>query len=610
MIVDTVKNILKTLPSSPGIYQFFNEVWEIIYIWKAKVLKNRVKSYFNGTTKLNFAKKKMLSEIVDIKYIMTETEIEALLLENNLVKKHQPRYNVLLKDDKNFLYIKITDDTYPKIIRTRIAPHSKWKLSGKYFWPYLSWYSVFQILKLLKKIYWYGVGKHHFFKKSSSYTLDPYIFSGNIDAEEWQIHDIYIKKIGEMKRFLSWDTGKLSSELKEKMLTHAKKLEFEEAQKCRDALTALADLQGYQVVQTEIRGNYIAVQFLEKYETLYAGVIIIEDSKLISYESYEFEHSEMEELHELKAKLFEEIFVSQLERNGSASKFRFLLSESPTQIEIPLEYEIPDLWPKYDIMKLCYKNIYEFAQKKYIASLSTKSFTKQTMRNILSLLNYSELNSDIIFECNDISHLSGSHTVASRSVIENGKKNPSKYKKFRIKTLEEWKIDDFGSMREIMTRRLREIYKVGNMPDLIVIDGGKWQLSSVMESIDDFYKSQDFEEERIPLQIVSLAKREEELFLPWKKDPIILDKDSAELRLIQAIRDEAHRFAITFNRDSRNKQMRQSILEAIPGIGPKTRKKILKLYGSVSNLKEQDKFELEKQLWKNITEILDMHGVL
>lgn len=610
MSICNKESILKTLPASPGVYQFFNDAWEILYIGKAKILKKRVKSYFNGTSKLNFAKKKMLTEIVDIKYIMTESEIEALLLENNLVKKHQPRYNVLLKDDKNFLYIKITDDEYPKIIRTRIAPHSTWKLSGKYFWPYLSGYSVFQIFKILKKIYGYGVGKHHFFKKSSSYTLDPYIFSGNIDAEESQIRDIYIQKIGEIKKFLAWDTGKLSEELKQKMLMHAKKLEFEEAQKCKDMLTALTDLEGYQVVQTEVRGNYIAVQFLEKYETLYAGVIIIEDSKLISYESFEFEHAEMEDIPELKIKLFEEIFVSQLERSGNTHTFRFLLSEPPTQVEIPLEYEIPDLWPKYDIMKLCYKNIYEFAQKKYVASLSTKSFSKQTMKNILSLLWYSELNPDIIFECNDISHLSWSHTVASRSVIENGRKNPSKYKKFRIKTLEEWKIDDFASMREIMTRRLREIYKIGNIPDLIIIDGGKWQLWAVMEVVADFKANQGFEQEKLPLQIVSLAKREEELFLPGEKDPIILEKDSVELRLIQALRDEAHRFAITFNRDSRNKQMRQSLLEALPGIGPKTRKKILKLYGSVSKLKEQGKDELEKQLWKHITEILDMHGLL
>ena len=604
-----LEHILKTLPSSPGIYQFFNAGWEIIYIGKAKILKKRVRSYFNGTTKLNFAKRKMLGEITDIKTILTETEIEALLLENNLVKKHQPRYNVLLKDDKNFLYIKVTDDEYPKVIRTRIPPHSKGKLGGKYYGPYLSGYSVFHILKLLKKVFWYGVGKHHFFRQTQSYTLDPYIFDGNIDANDDEIYWLYQEKITEIKKFLWGETGKLRDEIEKKMLTHAKKLEFEEAQKCKEILTALSDLQGYQVVQTEVRGNYIAVQFLEKYETFFAWVTIIEDSKLVSYESYEFEHTEMEELTELKETLFKEILVK-LYESYPETKFRFLLSEATHPDITPLDYEIPELWPKYDVMKLCYKNIYEFAQKKHLASLSTKNFTKQTMRNILAMLWYSEINTHIIFECNDISHLSGTHTVASRSVIEDGKKNPSKYKKFRLKTLEEWKIDDFESMREIMTRRLREIVKLWNTPDLIIIDGWKGQLSAVMQVIDGFIENLEEGIEAPRLQIVSLAKREEELFLPWVKDPIVLDKDSAELRLIQAIRDEAHRFAITFNRDSRNKQMRQSILEAIPGIGPKTRKKILKLYGSVNGLKNQDRSELENTLWKHITEILDIHGLL
>ena len=393
------------------------------------------------------------------------------------------------------------------------------------------------------------------------------------------------------------------------MLAHAERLEFEEAQKCKETLTALNDLESYQVVQTEVRGNYVAVQFLEKYDSLFAWVSIIEDSKLISYESYEFEHSEMEDRAWLKQALFEEILV-RLYASYPHTKFRFLLSEASNPEIIPLEYEIPEIWAKYDVMKLCYKNIYEFAQKKHLASLSTKAFSKQTMRNILSLLWYSEINPHIVFECNDISHLSGTHTVASRSVIEDGKKNPSKYKKFRLKTLEEGKIDDFESMREIITRRLKEIIKIWNTPDLIIIDGGKGQLSAVMEVVENFKEQLKADAEIPQLQIVSIAKREEELFLPWAKNPIILDKDSAELRLIQAIRDEAHRFAITFNRDSRNKQMRQSLLEAIPGIGPKTRKKILKLYGSINNLKKQDRQELEKHLWKHITEILDAHGLV
>jgi len=229
-----------------------------------------------------------------------------------------------------------------------------------------------------------------------------------------------------------------------------------------------------------------------------------------------------------------------------------------------------------DLLKLCYKNIYEYAHKKYMG---------------------------LVFECNDISHLSGTHTVASRSVIEDGKKNPKKYKKFRVKTLDQWKIDDFWSMEEIMIRRIAELQKIWNYPDLIVIDGWKWQLWAVMKILEN----SDLE---VYPQIVSIAKREEELFLPWEPEPILLEKESNELRLLQALRDEAHRFAISFNRDSRSKSIRKNLLEAIPGIGPKTRKKILTKYGSVNNLKDIGIWELKEYLWVSVVENLENHWII
>jgi len=223
------------------------------------------------------------------------------------------------------------------------------------------------------------------------------------------------------------------------------------------------------------------------------------------------------------------------------------------------------------------------------------------IKNIWIVLD--EINSDLQFECNDISHLSGTHTVASRSVIENGKKNPKKYKKFRVKTLHQWKIDDFWSMQEIMTRRIAELKKIWNYPDLIVIDGWKWQLWAVMKILED----SDLE---VYPQMVSIAKREEELFLPWESEPILLEKESNELRLLQALRDEAHRFAISFNRDSRSKSIRKNLLEAIPGIGPKTRKKILTKYGSVNNLKDIDISKLREYLWVSVVENLENHWII
>jgi len=307
-------------------------------------------------------------------------------------------------------------------------------------------------------------------------------------------------------------------------------------------------------------------------------------------------------------------------------------------LKIKLEY--PMIGDKHDLLKLAYKNAFEYAYRKHLESLSVKGFTKKDMLELLSLLGYQAINHDLLFECNDISHISGNHTVASRSIIENGKTNPSKYRKFNIKTLEKGEIDDFASMREIMTRRLKEMEKTGYIPDLIIIDGGKWQLSSVVAVIENeikriqddasrkmIFAQQSPEGERESkeknsdslwetpenaylqklksLQLISLAKREEEIFLPHTQESIIVSHESPVLRLIQKIRDEAHRFAITFNRDKRITASKKNLLESLPWFGPKTRQKLLKHYGSVGKIILDA--ELEKMLTKTQIETLKDH---
>ena len=601
-----IQNILSTLPHAPGIYKFYNISWDIIYIGKSKNLKSRVNSYFSGQQKLNFAKKKMVWYIENIEYIVTNNETESLILENDLVKKIQPKYNILLKDDKNFLYIKITKEQYPQVWKTRISPSNMKRYDGKYFWPYISGYHVEQILKLLKKIYGYGVGSHNFFKKKGAYSLDSYIFKGNIEGEESEIQKVYLEKIAQIQKFLSGETGEVKNLLRSQMQEFAKKQEFEEAQKRKISLEALESLDTLQVVRDGVKWDFIVVQIIEKYEHLYIWVIDIQDSKISWYENYEVENALWDSKKEVLQKFIEQKWTE----NRVRKNLIFLSPEDyPNFWELWITLETPQLWAKFDLLKLCYKNLYEYAHKKYMDSLSTKWFSKKNMQNLLEILWYDQINTDIIFECNDISHLSGSHTVASRSVIENGKTNNKKYKKFRIKTLDEGKIDDFDSMREIMNRRILELEKVWNYPDLIVIDWGKWQLSSVISILNSF-SFQEKEASKRKIQIVSIAKREEELFLPWKTEAIILEKDSAELRLLQMLRDEAHRFAISFNRDSRNKSMKQSILEAIPWIWPVTRKKILKTFWSITWLQEANRKDIESTLWKSVTENLENHGII
>jgi len=594
-----IKKIISSLPHSPGIYQFVNKKWDIIYVGKSKNLKSRVGSYFSGQQKLNFAKKQMVWHIEDIKYIITNNEIESLLLENNLIKELQPKYNILLKDDKNFLYIKITKEDFPKVIKTRIPPKNSWVQDGVYFGPYTSWFYVSEIMKILKKVFWYGVGNHHFFKKTASYNIDKYIFKGNLKKSETEITKIYHEKTNQIKNFLHGETKDLKETLKKEMHEFAKDLQFEEAHKRKQSLEAIESLDTFQIVREWVKWDFFVVQIFEKYENIFIWCIDIRDSKILGFENYQVDNVLDESRNEILKSFIEKKWIEHKDNRS----FSFIIPENIDTEEYNIDAQMPQMGTKYELLKLCYKNLYEFAHKKHIDSLSSKNFSKKIMLNILQLLWYEKINKDIIFECNDISHLSGEHTVASRSVIENGKKNPKKYKKFRIKTLDQWKIDDFWSMQEIMTRRIAELEKLSNYPDLIVIDGGKWQLWSVMKII------QESKLAPVP-QIVSIAKREEELFLPWKAKPILLDKSSQELRLIQMLRDESHRFAISFNRDSRSKSQKKNILESIPGIGPVTRKKILNIYWSVDSLKNIEKKELLEVLWKSITENLENHGII
>lgn len=604
-----IQNILKSIPSLPWIYQFFNEKNEIIYIGKSSSLKNRVSSYFNGTSKLNFAKKKMVSEIKNIEYIITNTETESLLLESTLIKKSQPKYNILMKDDKNYLYIKITNEAIPKIITTRIKTKD-----GYFFGPYTSGNHVKNILKILKKIYGYRSCNITFIQKWD--TIEMHNTKGKVPCIDYYIkrcsapcllekdkEEKYKNAIESIKNFLGWDFKSTIKTLEIEMLHHAKKMEFEKAKELKDTIISIQSLEESQIVRDFVDGNYNIINYIKKYNWFYIWVIEIRDSKITGYRNIEVENKLEESDEEILEVFLENTFLEN-------EKIKYILPTPLQNTFFKDKIEVPKIWAKLDMLKLCYKNIYEYAYKKYIDSLSSKSFTKSTQKNILQKLWYKAINQNIIFECNDISHLSGTHTVASRSVIENGKTNPSLYKKFTIKTLEHNKIDDFESMREIMTRRLKELILKKNIPDLIIIDGGKGQLSSVLEIIENFKKEYPEEELLSKLQLVSLAKREEELFLPHEKESIILEKGCEELRLIQKIRDEAHRFAITFNRDKRISVMKKNILESLPGFGPVARKKLLKEFWSVENIRNINKEDLSKILNKAQIETLENHWLL
>jgi len=617
-----LKNILKKIPKQAWIYQYFDKNWKIIYIGKSINLFSRVNSYFNWKSKLNFAKQKMVEQIVDIKTIITNNETESLILETSLIKENLPKYNILMKDWKNHIYIKITNDEFPKIIKTRIK-----NKSWDYFWPYVSSNDVENILKVIKKVFGYWIKNHNFFKNSNSYNLDKYLFTSpqpspleerELNSEDL-IKKLYFEQLEKIRKFLKWNYKEVIADLRKKMMEYAMNHEFERADILKKQIESIETLNEKQIVREWIIWDFDIINYLEKFDKTFIWIIKIRDSKIIDFSPYEIENELWENIDIiLENFIYTSPLTPLLIGEGKDSKKipKIIISRDIKLREKLFEkvkIENPKKWVKNDLLKMCYKNIYEFAYKKHIASLSTKWFTKQNMKNLLHILWYSRINKNIIFECNDISHLSWTHTVASRSVIENWKTTNSKYKKFRIKNLEEWKIDDFNSMREIMERRLLEIEKTNFIPDLIIIDWWKGQLSSVVEIIETSPLAPLLTWEGSQrLQLVWLAKKEEILYklVDWKFEEIILEKDSTELRLVQKIRDEAHRFAITFNRDSRIKSMKKNILDSLPWFWIITRKKILKNFGSVDNLANIEKSELKKILNKNQIETLENHWLI
>jgi len=685
--MQNLSNILKNIPKLPWVYQYFNSSQKIIYIWKSVNLHSRVNSYFNGKSTLNFAKKKMVDEIENIEIIITNTAIESLLLETTLIKKHKPKYNILMKDDKNHTYIKITDEIFPKIVKSRVKKPSncplsggepknssldKGRLGGVYFGPYISSNYVNNIIKVTKKIFGHRSCNIVFESSFSNTSLSEEGKGERIKTTNWSkipCIDYYIwrcaapcllkeeniknynESIKNIKNFLSWDFGKVIEDLKIKMKDYAEKLEFEKAKELKEDILSIESLNQNQIVRDIIGFDADIINFLEKYDKFYISKIEVRNEKITWIYNFEIE-DKLQDLEESIKYFIENNYLENSKKLTLILPKKIDLDKEILE-ELKLKIEIPKIWEKTDILNLAYKNAFEFAYKKHLEWLSVKGFTKKDMQDLLLILWYKQINKDIIFECNDISHISGNYTVASRSIIENWKINTSKYKKFKIRTLQVWEINDFDSMREIMKRRLLEIEKTWFVPDLIIIDGWKWQLSSIVEVVEKEKRKTppnlplSGEETNSPpnfplsgeetsphlsgewlnsppdkgelegvsyfnflnsLQLVSLAKKQEELFLPWEKESIFIDKESNILRMIQKIRDEAHRFAITFNRDSRIKASKKNILEELPWIWPKTRSKLLKHYWSINDIKNDD--ELKNILKKSQIETLENHGII
>lgn len=548
---EKLKESLKLLPSLPGCYIYYNKDNEIIYVGKAKILKRRVKSYF--TKKHDSVKVQVLvSQIDRLEYIITNTEVEALILESHLIKKHKPKYNILLKDDKKYPYFLVTDEDFPRISIIRKKNMNPEK--GRYYGPYTDIRAMHSTLDFLKKIFPLKQCKTPKFKDRP--CLYYQIGRCLAPCQNMVTSQEYKAVVHQAELFLSGKQSELMKQLMEQIQKYSDSLQFEKAARLRDSYLDLKKtLEKQKVVyeNTKLNEDIIA---LAADEGIFAIVILmVREGRLIDKKDFVFDVEE-EDRTEFFATFFKEyystltlgypdkIVSNELEAVGEKALYEEWL-EILAQKKVKISYGKSTQGK--ELQMLADKNADVVLQNAKITKMSKirDDFNEigSYLAEKLNLKNFPHR-----MECYDISHIQGTNTVASMVTFINGVKKKSEYRKFKVKSTE-GKPDDFLSMKEVLTRRLTRLgEEKWEKPDLIIIDGGKGQLSSVMEIIKELGVKD--------IDVVSLAKRNEEVFLPGKSKPVILPRNSSALFLFQRIRDEAHRFAITYHRQLRAKSMK------------------------------------------------------
>jgi excinuclease ABC subunit C len=571
---------LKTLPSTPGVYQFFDTKGTVIYVGKAKNLKNRVRSYFNKVH--DYGKTNVLvKKINDIKHIVVESETDALLLENNLIKKYQPRYNVLLKDDKSYPWICIKKERFPRVFQTRRVI----KDGSEYFGPYTSVRTVSTLLDLIKGLFPirtcnYDLSEDKIKNQKYKVCLEYHLGNCKGACEDKETEQKYLENISAIQSILKGNFKNSLSLFKRQMQDLAKNLQFEDAQLLKEKITIL---ENYQSKSTIVNPK---ISDVEVYS-------IISDESFAYVNFLQLSHGAIIRAHtmEIKKKL-QESDVKLLELAITELRQRFQLRSK--EIYIPFEVElgesikisIPKVGDKKQLLDLSLRNAkyYRLEQLKQVKITDPDRHVKRIMTQMKSDLRLSEAPTHI--ECFDNSNIQGAYPVAACVVFKNGKPSKKDYRHFIIKTVVG--PDDFASMTEVVYRRYKRLLdEKKELPQLIVIDGGKGQLSAALKSLDELNL-------RGKIAIIGIAKRLEELFYPNDPIPLYLDKKSETLKVIQQLRNEAHRFGIEHHRNRRSKSALQSELESIPGIGEKTRVQLLMAFKSAHRVSFAKIDELEQ----------------
>ncbi len=578
-----LKSKLKNLPGKPGIYQFKNEKGKVIYVGKAINLKNRVRSYFhNGVTSPKTLA--LVSKIDDLELIITDNEIEALVLENNLIKDLKPRYNVNLKDDKSYPFIKVTKEPYPRIYPTRRII----KDGSKYFGPYTDVKNMKSSLRMINQIFKIrscklNIDQESIDKKKFKVCLDYHIKKCDGPCEGLIAEIAYNEMVGEVIKVLKGKTDDLIKELNVRMHNSVESLEYEKAAEIRDKISQLEVISSKQKVVSEDLEDRDIISIAFEGKDSACSVFNIRNGKLVAKKQLRLSIEEGEEaadIYSAAVKFYYSEFVE--------IPKEIVLDTKPTDIlalgewlsmrsEKKVRFTIPKRGSLYSLTKMCKENAILQLKEIQLQKMKKEGRVPYELAALQRDLRLNVLPKKI--ECFDISNLQGTDSVASMVVFEDGKPKKSLYRKFIIKEVQG--PDDFSSMREVIKRRYSRLLEENSiLPDLIMVDGGKGQLSSAVEILNELgFKKYN---------IIGLAKRLEEVFFPQQSDPASIPKTSSGLKLLQQVRDEAHRFAITFHRNRRSKRTIQSELTGIKGIGSSTAQKLLKELGSLSEVKQSN----------------------
>ena len=563
---------LSSLPTTPGVYQFYDVEDKILYVGKAKNLKKRVSSYFNKTHEQGKTRV-LVKKIRSIRHIVVPTESDALLLENNLIKKYRPRYNVLLKDDKTFPWICIKNEKFPRIFPTRKFI----KDGSEYFGPYTSMKTIHTLLDLIKSVYPlrtcnYDLAQDKVAAGKYKVCLEYHLGNCKGPCEGYQSEEEYNRQIQEIREIIKGNFKSSLHYFKSRMRLLAQEMKFEEAQLIKDKIEVL---ENYQVKTTIVNpkiNNVDVFTIISDEAFAYVNFLQLSHGSIIRSHTLEIK----KKLDETDEDLLQLAIIEIRQRFNSHSKEIYVPFE--VTLESHLKVVVPKLGDKKKILELSERNAKFFRQNRFkqIKIIDPDRHTNRIMGQMKKDLRLSMEPRHI--ECFDNSNIQGSNPVAACVVFRDGKPSKKEYRHYNIKTVEG--PDDFASMEEVVFRRYKRLLEEEqSLPQLIVIDGGKGQLSSALKSLDALGL-------RRKIAIIGIAKRLEEIYFPEDPIPLYLDKKSESLKIIQQLRNEAHRFGITFHRNKRSKAAINSELESIEGIGNKTVEELLKNYKSVKRIKE------------------------